>query len=264
MDKRRLGQTEIMISPVGLGTVKFGRNEGVKYPQGFEIPAMDDLANLLEQAKALGVNMLDTAPAYGMSESRLGKLLQGQRKDWVIVGKVGEEFENGQSSHYFTPEHFKMSVDRSLKRLDTDRLDVLLVHSDGADMDILCDDALIRCLHDFRDQGIVRAIGASTKTIEGGIRALELMDVVMCAYNPTYRDEEAVLAYAHKHNKAALIKKALASGHVSAFDAADPVQTAMDFAFGHKGTSGVIVGTINAIHLKDNVRKAVKAIDSAT
>lgn len=250
-----------MISPLGLGTVKFGRNQGVKYPQGFDIPDMDFLADFLALAKGLGINMLDTAPSYGTSEERLGVLLNGQREDWVIVGKVGEDFEDGVSSYNFTPDHFKMSLERSLKRLNTDYIDVLLIHSDGSDMDILSDDALIRCLHDFKDQGLVRAIGASTKTVDGGIKALELMDVVMCAYNPSYRDEAAVLDHAEKVGKAALIKKALASGHVDGFgDSADPVQTAMDFAFGHGGTNGIIVGTINPEHLKSNIEKAQKAL----
>ena len=72
MDKRKLGLTDIMVSPLGLGTVKFGRNEDVKYPRGFQIPEEKDLASLLSQAQALGVNLLDTAPAYGLSEEGWG------------------------------------------------------------------------------------------------------------------------------------------------------------------------------------------------
>ena len=259
MDKTRLehielGKTGLMISPLGLGTVKFGRNEQVKYPQSFEIPDEDFLADLLSLAQDLGVNMLDTAPAYGASEERLGRLLKGQRKDWVIVGKAGEEFENSQSHYDFTPDHFKRSLERSLKRLDTDYIDMLLIHSDGSDMDILNNDKLIRTLEDFKTQGLVRAIGASTKTVKGGIKTLELMDVVMASYNPLHKDEEPVLDYAAQNNKGAILKKALSSGHIT-----DP-QEAFDFAFSHKGTSGIIVGTINPEHLKQNVSSAQKAI----
>ena len=113
MELKELGQTGIQVSRLGLGTVKFGRNQGVKYPHGFDIADMTFLADLLALAKDLGINTLDTAPAYGMSEERLGELLAGQREDWVIVGKAGEEFENGESAYYFTPEHFEMSVERS-------------------------------------------------------------------------------------------------------------------------------------------------------
>ncbi len=247
MDKRKLGQTGIDISPLGLGTVKFGRNEGVKYPEGFNIPNEAALADLLALAKDLGINLLDTAPSYGTSEERLGRLLKDQRKDWVIVGKAGEDFEDGQSTYNFTPDHFEMSLDRSLKNLQTDYLDVLLIHSDGNDMDILANEDLIEKLYDFKRRGLVRAIGASTKTVEGGIMALELLDVVMVAYNPAYIDEKPVLDYAAANNKGALIKKALGSGYAA------NVQEYLKFPFVHPGTSAVITGTINPDHLRENV-----------
>ena len=247
MEKVKLGQTGLEISQFGLGTVKFGRNQGVKYPSGFELPDEDALEKLLALAKSLGINMLDTAPAYGTSEERLGRLLKGQREDWVIVGKVGEEFEEGESSHHFTPDHFKFSLERSLKRLDTDYIDVLMIHSDGNDMDILNDDALIKTMHGFKEQGLVKAIGASTKTAEGGIKCLELMDVVMATYNPDYTDEKLVLNYAAEHNKGVLLKKLLSSGNNT------DIAACIKFAFAHPGTSAAIIGTIHPEHLKSNV-----------
>lgn len=247
MDKRELGKTGIKISPLGLGTVKFGRNEGVKYPEGFEIPDETALADLLALAKDLGINLLDTAPSYGSSEERLGHLLITQREDWVIVGKAGEDFEDGQSSYNFTADHFEMSLERSLKRLRTDHLDVLLVHSNGQDMDILANNKLIEKLYSFKEQGLVRALGVSSKTVEGGIMALELFDTVMVSYNPAYIDEKPVLDYAAQNNKGAFIKKALASGYAA------NVQEYLKFALGHPGTSAVITGTINPDHLKENV-----------
>ena len=89
---RPLGSTGFDVSPLGLGTVKLGRDQGVKYPNGFTIPDDAQALALLNQARDLGINLLDTAPAYGISEERLGHLLQGQRDEWVIVSKVGEEF----------------------------------------------------------------------------------------------------------------------------------------------------------------------------
>lgn len=247
MEKIALGQTSLEVSRLGLGTVKFGRNQGVKYPQGFELPSEEFLADFLNLAKSLGINMLDTAPAYGTSEEQLGRLLKGQREDWVIVGKAGEEFEDGKSSYKFTPDHFDMSLERSLKRLDTDYIDALLIHSDGSDMDILQNDALIRKMHDFKDQGLVKAIGVSTKTANGGVKCLELMDICMAMYTQDYQDEKPVLDYAASNNKSVILKKVLSSGHNS------NIEDAMKFAFNHKGTSAVIIGTINPDHLKQNI-----------
>lgn len=259
MDRRILGQTGLSLSRIGLGTVKFGRNQDVKYPQSFVLPDLKALREILELARSLGINYLDTAPSYGLSEERVGELLAGQRKDWVVVGKVGEDFENGQSSYNFTRTHFESSLVRSLKRLRTDYIDVLLIHSDGSDLDILNNDDLIRVMQNFKRRGLVRAIGASTKTIDGGIRALELMDVAMVAYNPTYTLEKPVLDYAAKNNKGVLIKKGLASGHISQFNGKDPVKTALNFIFEQPGATSIVVGTINPVHLVRNVEACASA-----
>ena len=82
---RPLGSSGLLVSPLGLGTVKLGRDQGVKYPNGFRIPDDDEARMLLKLARDLGINLIDTAPAYGRSEERLGPLLRGQREDWVIV-----------------------------------------------------------------------------------------------------------------------------------------------------------------------------------
>jgi aryl-alcohol dehydrogenase-like predicted oxidoreductase len=60
--------TDIAVSQLGLGTVKFGRNQQVKYPSQFDLPSDDEIMTLLEIAQELGINFIDTAPAYGISE----------------------------------------------------------------------------------------------------------------------------------------------------------------------------------------------------
>ncbi len=249
---RPLGDTGLSVSPLGLGTVKFGRNQGVKYPSAFELPSDDEARGILALARDLGINLLDTAPSYGSSEKRLGDLLAGQRKDWVIVGKVGEEFEDGESSYNFTPEHFEMSLERSLRRLNTDYIDVLLLHSDGNDVSNMSDDVIAKLL-DFKQRGLVRAVGASSKTVDGGIKALAEMDVAMACYNSDYTDELPVLDYAAEHNKGVLLKKVMGSGHL-------PAAESLEFAFGHAGVSAAIVGTINPDHLRDNVAACLNAL----
>ena len=100
--KRILGQTGIEVSCLGLGTVKFGRNQEVKYPGTFSLPEDKQITALLDQAKDLGINLLDTAPAYGSSEQKLGRLLK-DRQDWVICTKVGEEFAGASLSTISPP-----------------------------------------------------------------------------------------------------------------------------------------------------------------
>ncbi len=256
---RPLGHTGIDISPLGLGTVKLGRNQGVKYPEQFQLPDQRGAANLIALAADLGINLIDTAPAYGRSEERLGQLLAGQRERWVICTKVGEEFEGGQSRFDFTPEHARFSIKRSLRRLRSDYLDLVLVHSDGRDIDIIRHEDILDELSELKRRGLIRAYGMSTKTVEGGVLAAERCDLVMATYNLQAREEAPVLDRCRELGKGVLLKKVLASGHLC-LEGEDPVQAGMDFVFAHPGVTSAIIGTINPEHLRDNVAKAQLAL----
>ncbi|MEQ9726415.1 aldo/keto reductase [Pseudomonas sp. WHRI 8822A] len=257
---RPLGSTGLSVSPLGLGTVKLGRDQGVKYPNGFTIPDDQQALQLLGLARELGINLLDTAPAYGSSEQRLGPLLRGQRQDWVIVSKVGEEFDNGLSHFDFSAAHTRRSVERSLKRLETDYIDLILVHSNGDDLSILRDEGVYETLAELKQAGLIRGFGFSGKTVEGGLLALERGDCAMVTYNLGEQQERAVLDYAASHAKGVLIKKALASGHVCLDSGVDPVRASFELIFAHPGVGSAIVGTINPLHLAHNVAVAAEVI----
>ncbi|MET3052862.1 aldo/keto reductase [Pseudomonas alkylphenolica] len=250
---RPLGSTGLRVSPLGLGTVKLGRDQGVKYPNGFTIPDDEQARLLLAQARDLGINLIDTAPAYGRSEERLGPLLRGQREQWVIVSKVGEEFNDGHSHFDFSAAHTRFSIERSLKRLETDHIDLVLVHSDGNDLHILEHEEVYQTLEALKQEGKIGGFGLSGKTAAGGLKALERGDCAMVTYNLNEQNERVVLDYAAEHGKAILVKKALASGHVCLSPGVDPVRASFDLLFAHPGVSSAIVGTINPVHLAHNV-----------
>jgi aryl-alcohol dehydrogenase-like predicted oxidoreductase len=249
----------LLVSPLGLGTVKLGRDQGLKYPNGFTIPADAAARELLAQAHDLGINLIDTAPAYGTSETRLGPLLRGQRQQWVIVSKVGEEYEDGQSRFDFSPAHTRFSVERSLKRLETDFIDLVLVHSDGNDVAIVRDSGVYETLAELKREGKIRGFGLSGKTVEGGLLALETGDCAMVTYNLNEQSEQAVLDYAALHSKGILIKKALASGHLCLANE-DPVRASFELIFRHPAAASAIIGTINPQHLAHNVASAAAVI----
>jgi len=258
---RPLGNTGLQVSAIGLGTVKLGRNRELKYPDSFSLPDDDSAAALLAQARELGINLIDTAPAYGSSEVRLGKLLAGQRQHWLICSKVGEEFEQEQSRFDFSAQHIRHSVQRSLRRLNTDTLDILLIHSDGNDLRIIEQSDALETLAQLKSEGLIRSYGMSTKTVTGGLAAARSCDVVMLTYNPAQREELPVLEFCRQQQCAALVKKTLASGHLAtAVSGADPVQASMDLVLGHPATSAAIVGTISPAHLLANVTAARHAI----
>lgn len=247
---RPLAGTTLTVSALGLGTVKLGRNQGVKYPSTFDLPDDQQVRELLACARDLDICLLDTAPAYGSSEERLGELLE-RREDWIIVTKTGEEFEGGRSHFDFSAGHTRFSLERSLKRLKTDYLDLVLIHSDGQDLDILDHSDCVATLKRCQEQGLVRYIGMSSKTIAGGLRAAELLDVVMITWNLEQQDR-AVADYAYRHDKGILVKKALMSGNV-AVAGQDPVTESFRSVFSHPGVDSTIVGTLNPAHLKHNV-----------
>jgi aryl-alcohol dehydrogenase-like predicted oxidoreductase len=265
LEKRRLGHTGMEVSCLGLGTVKLGRNQGVKYPNDFDLPDDNAVRSLLDKAAELGINLLDTAPAYGTSEERLGEILQNRQR-WVICSKVGEVFQNGQSIFDFSAACVRSSVERSLRRLNTDWLDIVLVHSDGNDMDIIDSSDCLYELQKIKERGLIRSFGVSTKTVEGGLEAARRTDVVMVTYNPSARDDGTVIDEALKLDKGVLIKKGLLSGHLESLPdkEIDPVEQSLAFIFGKEGVSSVIVGTINNEHLEHNARCTARVLKRLT
>jgi aryl-alcohol dehydrogenase-like predicted oxidoreductase len=252
IEKRQLGSTGIDVSVLGLGTVKFGRNEQVKYPSGFQIPDDKLVSEILSLTAELGINLIDTAPAYGSSEERLGQLLPN-KDAWVIVTKVGESFEGGKSIFDFTAQATRRSVQRSLQRLKRDYVDVVLVHSDGNDMRIIQNEGVLPELQKLKEEGLVRAYGMSTKTEEGGLWVVEHCDVVMATCNLNDDHDVPVIARAHELRKGVLVKKGLQSGHADKTAGGAGVEKAIEYIFSHAGVSSVIVGTINPKHLRQNV-----------
>ena len=245
LKKNQLGRTDIFVSAMGLGTVKWGRTTDVKYPQSYTLPSDQTLQSLLSLAYDLGVNLIDTAPAYGLSEERLGALLQGMRHQWIISTKVGEEWVNDTSYFDFSSHAIQKSIDRSLKRLKTDYLDIVLIHSDGRDVALIDDEKVFEILDQLKHSGKLRAYGMSTKTIPGGLRTIDVADLAMVTFHPQYLDERPIIAKAKENQKGIFVKKALNSGHLPA--------DVLTMALKEPGVTSVIVGTTNLKHLQENV-----------
>ena len=251
MQKRYVGKTGIAVSVIGLGTVKFGRNQGVKYPAAFALPSDQALKELISYAKESGINLLDTAPAYGASEERIGKLLFKSRHDWVISTKVGEEFIDGISQYDFSKQATIKSVENSLQKLKTDYLDIVLVHSNGNDQRIIEEENIFDTLAKLKDQGKIRAYGMSTKTITGGLLTVDYADIAMVTYNVNETQDQEIIAYAQQKQKGIFIKKAFASGYLTS-----SISENMRRVFEQSGVTSIIIGTINTKHLKENVTQA--------
>ena len=151
MDYRRLGSSGLMVSPLCLGTMMFGDHTDAATSQSIVDAALD-----------AGVNFIDTADVYsrGESEEIVGKALAGGRRDDVVLatkvhGKMGDDpNEFGNSRRWIVRE-----VDKSLRRLGTDWIDLYQIHRPEPDTDI---DETLGALSDLVHQGKIRYIGAST------------------------------------------------------------------------------------------------------
>ena len=242
----KLGRCNIETGRISLGTVKFGRNTDVKYPAKFELPEDKLIVNLLSEAQELGVRLLDTAPAYGNSEHRIGQLLPGRREDWILCTKTGEQYAAGKSSYDFSRQAVTASVAQSLKHLRTDYLDIVLIHSNGDDLGILHQTDAFATLERLKEKGDIRYIGMSTKSVEGSIAALDVSDVLMLTLNLEDQSNINVIRAAEKKGTGILLKKVFASGHQTA-------EESLAFALGQRGVHSAVVGTIDSGHLKENV-----------
>ena len=253
MELRQLGSGGPLISPLALGGTKFGRVEGLKYPSSFRLPNNAELSALLEIAKDAHINLVDTAPAYGNSEERIGTLV-GKDPHWIIATKVGESFVDGRSIFDFTPVFIRNSVEQSRQLLGRDILDIVTLHLPDDDETILRDNETIDTLLDLQAKGIIGKIGASTKTVVAGKMAAKSLDLVMIALNGTKQNQRPVLEAAAAAEKGVLVKKPLDSGH-----AKDAGSTLGDLVC-QKGVTTVVTGTINPRHLHENIASVRRAL----
>ncbi len=255
MVRRHLGSCGLSVSPIGFGAFKIGRNVGTKYAQGYDLPDENMVNRLLNTVLDLGINYIDTAPAYGLSEERIGRAISSRRSEFVLCTKVGEIFENGRSSYDFSEHAVRGSVQRSLERLRSDELDIVLIHSDGNDLQIRNETDVVPTLIALRDAGVIEAIGLSAKTVSGARAALAWTDVLMVEYHVRDQSYGPVIAEAVQAGVGVVVKKGLASGQI------DPVE-AIPFVLGTAGVASLVIGGLNIDHIQANIRLA-EAVSSA-
>jgi aryl-alcohol dehydrogenase-like predicted oxidoreductase len=256
----RLGRCGITASALGLGAVKIGRREKVKYPQPYELPSDDTLRELFAAALDSGVDLIDTAPAYGTSEERIGRLMRaeswfGSRAAWIVSTKAGEFFAHGESTYDFRPETLKASVHESCRRLGTDYLDIVLLHAHRDDAGIMRERGALDTLLELRGQGVIRAAGLSAQSVEGGLMALEAgADVLMITLNADDLTQLPLVEAATSRDAGILVKKALLSGHIAGGEAGvrEALRAVLEATPPER--TAIILGTASAEHLRADAR----------
>ncbi|MEJ0028475.1 MAG: aldo/keto reductase [Rhizomicrobium sp.] len=149
METRKLGQSGIAVSTVGLGCNNFG------------VLPLDASRRVVDRALDLGITLLDTADVYGNrggSEEQLGEILGSRRKDIVLATKFGMPMDDEGAKSGSSAAYIRAACEASLKRLKTDWIDLYQQHRPDPNTPI---EETLRVLDDLVKAGKVRAIGSS-------------------------------------------------------------------------------------------------------
>src|SRR6059036_3159135 len=205
MQYTKLGSTGLEVSRICLGTMSFGNTEEW-------MVEIDEARAIVRRAVDLGVNFFDTANLYsnGRSEEIVAELLKGHRDDVVIATKVRLKVGEGPNKEGLSRYHILQQVRKSLKRLQTDRIELYQIHR--WDYGTTIDETLL-ALNDLVRQGTVGYIGASSMWAWQFAKALFTSDHFGIArfvsmqnhYNLCYREEEREMIPLCKDQKIALL-----------------------------------------------------------
>ena len=150
MQYRTLGRTGIKVSPYALGALALGTSIGN--------PDHDDSARIIHKALDAGINFIDTADAYGESEVAVGKALKGRRDSVVLATKFSRPIGDDPNHQGASRRWIMTAVENSLRRLQTDYIDLYQIHRPDPSTDI---EETLSALSDLIHGGKVRAVGTS-------------------------------------------------------------------------------------------------------
>ena len=185
--KIRIGRTDLVVNPIGLGANAIGGHN--LYPE------IDEQVNrtLLKTAFNEGLDFIDTAFTYGMgrSEEIIGEVVKelGNRQEVIIATKGTQKLIDGETIVDNSPEYLRETVDASLKRLQTDYIDLFYIHFPDKNTPKY---EAVGALKELKDAGKIRAIGVSNFSQEQLIEANQdgYVDVVQGHYNLLNRQAE--------------------------------------------------------------------------
>jgi aryl-alcohol dehydrogenase-like predicted oxidoreductase len=284
---RTLGRTQADVTILGYGAMEL-RGQ----PRGPEID--DDTAGrLLNAVLDGGINLIDTSPDYGRSEELIGKHLGHRREEFFLASKCGCLIEIPADAqppypHDYSPANVRADVEQSLRRLRTDRLDLVQVHMSPS-VEQLRDNQTVETLQELRKEGKVRFIGMSgiLPNLPGQI-AMDVFDAFQIPYSAVQRDHEELITAAAATGAGTLIRGGAARGAPSedknwqagplsqpaglgqrnwaaagigdllAGSGMTPMEFVLRFTLSHPYLSTTIVGTANPGHLKSNIAAAEK------
>jgi aryl-alcohol dehydrogenase-like predicted oxidoreductase len=207
MQYRTLGTSNLSVSVVGLGTWAMGND--------FWGPVDDDQSvRAIQEAVDNGINLIDTAPAYGAghAEEVVGKAIQGRRDEVVVATKVGIIRTEDDFIRNLKPESMQREIDDSLRRLGVDTIDLYQIHWPDPDTPL---ESSMETLNKMQEQGKIRSIGVSNFNVKLLEQARTMGNVI--SVQPQFsllhrKEESSLLPYCAKNNIGVLGYGSLAGG----------------------------------------------------
>jgi len=214
MHYRRLGETELSVSVIGIGTWQFA---GV-WAKHFEQSEVDAI---LSRARELGINFIDTAECYGydhLSEKFIGNSIAGQRGQWIIATKFGHNHGNDLGNGNYQPAQVLIQLEESLRAIQTDYIDIYQLHS--AEDAFFDNDELWTMLDKQVQAGKVRFLGNSIGLPHLKYQVEKSKDYGISVIQTTYnavktKAEETVLPVAEEQDLGVIARVPLASGFLT-------------------------------------------------
>jgi aryl-alcohol dehydrogenase-like predicted oxidoreductase len=199
MERRQLGKTDMQVSVLGFGGAEIG----------FQAATEETVERLLKSALDAGLNVIDTGECYEGSEELIGKTVSDRRADYYLFTKCGHP--RGIGSEDWSPSSLLESIERSLRRLRTERLDLIQLHS--CSESVLRKGDAIAALQTAREKGYARYIGYSGDSVAARY-AVEcgVFDTLQTSIN--IADQEAIeltLPVARKKQMGVIAKRPIAN-----------------------------------------------------
>lgn len=215
METRILGRTGARVSEIGFGAWAIGGNA-----HGNSYGSTDDEASkeAVRRAVQRGSTFFDTADVYGWghSEEILGEALQGRRDEVFLATKVGGDFYHGGVRLNFDPGYIAFALDRSLRRLRTDRVDLYQLHNPPPEM--MGDPATYEVLESLKAEHKIDHYGVSIHEISEGLLCMDAgkPEALQIPFN-LFRQEwiGEFFAAAHRANVAIIAREPLANGFLA-------------------------------------------------
>jgi aryl-alcohol dehydrogenase-like predicted oxidoreductase len=200
MERRSFGKTGLDVSVLGFGGA----------PVGFLETEQTEVSKILNSLLDQGVNLIDTAAGYAGSEVMIGKTISHRRDEYILVSKCGRA-EDELGGEAWSATVIENTVDRALRRLQTDHLDVMLLHS--CDLETLQKGEAIGALVKAREAGKIRFLGYAGDN-EAAVYAAGLDDVAVIETSINICDQaniHSVLGPCQKSNVGVISKRSIAN-----------------------------------------------------